>query len=95
MTDRYKGLVVILEQDMRSDDTEASVIQAIRALRFVHDVQPIMADHGDWIIEQRVRDEIYHRVLYALRSPSTTPIQDYVRDAIRQVAEGMDSQIQA
>ena len=69
MTDRYKGLVVRLEGNLRDDDAEASVMQAIRAIRFVADVQPIMADPGDWITAENVRSDMRKRVLAALDPP--------------------------
>ena len=42
MTDRYSGLLITLDHNMRDDDAE-SLIQAIRHLRFVADVQPVEA----------------------------------------------------
>jgi len=43
MTTRYSGLQVTLKQNMRDDDAE-ELIAAIRMLRHVVDVRPIIAD---------------------------------------------------
>ena len=43
MTDRYFALTVVLEREIRSDDCEP-IIEAIKILRGVLDVKPLIAD---------------------------------------------------
>jgi hypothetical protein len=75
MTERYAALTIILEQNMRDDDTE-SLITAIRQLRGVLDVQPVPASLELLIAESRVRRDLITR-LYAVleESPVGMPIK--------------------
>lgn len=57
MTDRIKGLTISLEQDVRIDDLEP-LMDAIRHLRLVADVTPLVADMDDWLARSRVRSEL-------------------------------------
>jgi hypothetical protein len=57
MTDRLKGVSVTFTDDIREDDAEA-VINAIRQLRGVLVVGPILADYRDVMAEQRVRHDL-------------------------------------
>jgi hypothetical protein len=67
MTDRYKGLVVTLDRDYRDDDAQ-SIIDAIRMIRGVVDVEPVLTDAlNDQIITMRVETQIRERVYNALR----------------------------
>lgn len=53
MTDRFKGLVVTLDHDIREDDARA-VMDAIRLHRFVVDVRGVVADMDDHINRLRI-----------------------------------------
>jgi hypothetical protein len=57
MTDRVKGFVVTLEQDVRIDDIEP-MLQAIRYMRGVANVEPSIADSSDWINQQRIKNDL-------------------------------------
>ena len=57
MTDRNKGLVVTLDQDIRTDDLR-SFIDAIRMMRHVVSVEPVLADIDDHINRSRIRGEL-------------------------------------
>lgn len=57
MTDRVKGFVVTLEHDVRIDDIEP-MMQAIRYMRGVANVQPSIVDSSDWINQQRIKSEL-------------------------------------
>lgn len=57
MTDRVKGFVVTLEQDVRIDDIEP-MLQAIRFMRGVANVEPSISDSSDWINQQRIKSEL-------------------------------------
>ena len=43
MTDRHAGYIVTLDHDIREDDAE-TIINAIRALKFVATVEPVVSD---------------------------------------------------
>ena len=67
MTDRFKGVWVAFEQDMRDDEAQP-IIDAIRCLRGVADVQGNVANSDDWINRVRVRDELGKKLWNALRA---------------------------
>lgn len=67
MTDRHAGYVVVLEQDIRDDDATPT-INAIRQIRGVLTVEPIITDAGSMIGEARARTSVINKVLDALRS---------------------------
>ena len=62
MTDRLKGFVVHLERDIREDDAN-TIIEAIKALRYVGDVRPIKAGFEDSIARSRVRQELLSKII--------------------------------
>lgn len=57
MTDRLNAFIVILTDDIREDDAEAT-INAIKQIRGVLDVQPHVSTFSDEIAESRVRHEL-------------------------------------
>lgn len=57
MTDRYSGFVVTLSRDIREDDAEAT-IAAIRQIKGVVDVKPVISDASSMIESQRMRLEL-------------------------------------
>lgn len=61
MTDRFKGVVVTFEKEMRSDDAE-ELINAIRCLRNVADVAPSVDNIDDHMNRTRVRRELLGEV---------------------------------
>lgn len=66
MTDRHHGYIVVLEQDLRSDDAEAT-LNAIRQIKGVISVEPVVTEVADHMARARVRDEMAHsiwKVLY-------------------------------
>lgn len=68
MTDRYKALVVTLDAPIRSDDAEL-VMNAIRAMRCVCDVSPIVDDassHADrMMVRMVVLDKVHKAIIEA------------------------------
>lgn len=68
MTDRYKGLMVAFDHDIREDDAQA-IIAAIRQLRGVAGVEPSMATGDDLIVRMRLDIE-WQRRIYALLDPA-------------------------
>lgn len=61
MTDRHAGYIVTLAEDWRDDDAEA-IINALRMIRGVADVSPIVADYDLHIAEVRARDAWRKRI---------------------------------
>lgn len=62
MTDRYFALTVALDTNIRSDDAEA-LIAAIRQLRGVLAVEPLVASPTEWVAEERARAEIRTKLI--------------------------------
>lgn len=62
MTDRLKGFLVVLDDDMREDDAQP-ILDAIRQLRHVLSVTPMVAEHGDYSARVRVLHEIRAKIL--------------------------------
>lgn len=57
MTDRVKGFTVTLEKDIRIDDVEV-IMQAIRMIRGIADVEPIISTSEDHMNRQRIKYEL-------------------------------------
>jgi hypothetical protein len=69
MTDRLKGVIVTFEQDIRDDDAEP-MLAAIRMIKGVAGVSPLVSTSEDLMARTRVRCELsgelsdlIHRVL--------------------------------
>jgi hypothetical protein len=71
MTDRLKGLIVTFDCDVREDDAQA-VIAAIKQLRGVIDVTGSVADFGDHMNRERIRQELRQKLWDALKDE--TPV---------------------
>lgn len=57
MSDRYNFLTVALEHDIRSDDAEP-IIEAIKLIRGVANVEGAVAHSGDWANREQVKYEL-------------------------------------
>jgi hypothetical protein len=66
MTDRVKGFIVTLDTDIRIDEIQ-TVMQAIRCMRRVANVEPSIVDPSDWINQQRVKSEIRDKMYYFIK----------------------------
>lgn len=62
MTDRLKGVLVTFDKDIRDDDAEC-LIEAIRCIRSVASVKPLVADYQDHMARERVRHELANKFL--------------------------------
>ncbi len=65
MTDRYYALTVVLEKDIRDDDAEP-ILNAIKMIKGVQDVQPHISDPGTWVAQERARRELGEKLWYVL-----------------------------
>ena len=66
MTDRVKALTVILEQDMRDDDVQV-IIDAIRLIRHVARVEPLIVTAEDHLARARVKQELLQQIIDILK----------------------------
>lgn len=66
VTDRFAGLTVVLTADTRPGDTQA-LIDAIRMLKGVQGVVPLVATPDLYIAEQRAYVRMRNTILRALR----------------------------
>lgn len=62
MTDRHAGYVVVLATDMRDDDAEA-VLTALRMVKGVASVEPVVADIALHIAEARANQKWVRRLM--------------------------------
>jgi hypothetical protein len=69
MTDRLKGVIVTFKEDIREDDAEA-VLTAIKMVKGVLSVKPLVSDWEQHIAEERVRQEL-HKKLFDVIYPDT------------------------
>lgn len=67
MTDRYNALIVVLDQNIRDDDAQAT-IAAIGQIKHVLSVKGSVADVSDAVATERVRREMERRLWAALAS---------------------------
>lgn len=68
MSDRHAAYIVTLAEDVREDDAEA-IVTALRMVRGVLSVEPVVADYAQHIAEQRVDQKWRDRLLALLREP--------------------------
>jgi hypothetical protein len=66
MTDRHSGYIVILEKDIREDDAE-STLNALRMVKGVSSVEPIISGISIHIAEQRARTDLLGKIYEFLR----------------------------
>ncbi len=67
MTDRHNGYIVTLRSTMRSDDAEET-ITALKMVKGVIDVEPVVADPVSYIAATRERIRLREKILEFLRN---------------------------
>jgi hypothetical protein len=67
MTDRVKGFIVTLAEDVRIDDIEPTM-QAISMIKGVVDVQPSIVDSNDHINRMQVLSKIREKFINFLQA---------------------------
>lgn len=65
MTNRVKGLVISLEEDIREDYVEA-IINAVKMIKGVQEVSGSVVNHDDWMNRTRIRFELERKLYFAL-----------------------------
>ncbi len=70
MTDRYKGFIVHLDKEIRNDDAEIILI-ALRTIKHVSNVKPLIASADDSIAYLRGRQEIITKMYDLLTAEFT------------------------
>jgi len=65
MTDRYMAFTVTLDQNIREDDAKA-IINAIKMVKHVRSVKPILSDVTLSVATERVRQEILDKIWKAI-----------------------------
>jgi len=65
MTDRFAGFVVSLDKDLREDDA-AATLNAIRQIKGVIDVVPVVSSGNLHIAQARAEREIERKILGVL-----------------------------
>ncbi len=66
MTDRLKGFIVMLDEDIREDDAQP-ILDAIRQIRHVQSVATMVSDADDWMARERVKIELKKKLYEALK----------------------------
>lgn len=61
MTDRYNALIVALDKDIRDDDCE-TIINAIKMIKGVKDVQGNTVDADSFVAESRARQNVTEKL---------------------------------
>jgi len=61
MTDRIKGFTVSLTHDIRDDDCEV-IINAIKMIKGVADVELHVVDPDDWMARKHVKEELRNKI---------------------------------
>jgi len=67
MTDRIGGFIVVLEQDIREDDAEAT-LTALRQVRGVVSVEPVVTDTDTHLAHARIKLDLRMKVWNALEA---------------------------
>lgn len=66
MTDRHAAYIVTLSEDIREDDAEESILVAIRMIKGVASVKPVLSDQVDQQIAAERRDIAWRHALLGL-----------------------------
>jgi len=67
MTDRYVGFIVSLEKPIRDDDAEG-IQEAIKMIKGVVSIKPVVADAEYFIAREQVKANIKERLYLALET---------------------------
>jgi hypothetical protein len=62
MTDRYKGVVVTFDSDIRDDDSQC-ILDAISMIKGVVSVTPSITNHEDHMNREIIRRDLISKIL--------------------------------
>lgn len=62
MTDRYKGFLITLDKEIRSDDAK-ELINALKMIRGVYSVKPYVKGIEDYMSEQRGINNAFDQII--------------------------------
>lgn len=62
MTDRVKGLYVVLDKDIRDDDIQV-LINAILSFKNVIDIKTELSNFSDYIAFSRVKESVFKKII--------------------------------
>lgn len=72
MTDRFKGFLITLEKEIRSDDAEP-ILNALKMIKGVQTVKPYVNGAQDWMMYEKgvmdTRIEIFNWVRTDIKHP--------------------------
>jgi hypothetical protein len=66
MTFRFSGATVVFDRDIRTDDAE-DILNALRCIKGVINVEPIVADYEQHMAYSRARHDLEMRLFKALK----------------------------
>jgi len=72
MSDHHSGYIVVLEQDLK-DDAAQPVLNALRQIKGVLSVTPVVADVMGGVAEMRAESRIKRKLLYAVFGEGDAP----------------------
>lgn len=70
MTDKINGFTVTLEKDYRIDDVEV-ILNALRMIKGVIHVEPLVSDMDDHISQERLKHELRGKFLAFMKENLT------------------------
>lgn len=66
MTDRIKGFVVTLDEDMRVDDID-QIVNAIKMIKGIYSVEPSVSNFDDTMNKERIKSELRGKFIEFLK----------------------------
>jgi hypothetical protein len=75
MTNRVNGLFIALEHDIREDDVEV-IMNAIRMVKGVADVEKNVVNHTDYFARTKIRNELEISLIKAIRKTFDESVKD-------------------
>ena len=67
MTDRVKGLAVVLDRDYRDDDVQV-IVDAIKMIKGVLNVNPSITTGEDWMNRSKITLDVQRRLVDLAKS---------------------------
>ena len=68
MTDRYNALIVVLDKDIREDDAQATIVNAIRCIKGVNSVVGNVSDIHETVAKSRLKTKILEELIRVIEN---------------------------